>query len=87
MKILVKLPTKLRKEQFFNTLDKFYSQCDDINKTNLRLRYLCQYIYDLFNISCNVYFLLFGHLANVLFLTPYIDLIITKYLHLSQHSL
>jgi len=33
MKILVKLPTKLRKEQFFNTLDKFYSQCDDINKT------------------------------------------------------
>jgi hypothetical protein len=33
MKILVKLPTKLREEQFFNTLDKFYSLCDDINNT------------------------------------------------------
>ena len=31
MKILVKMPTKLRKEQFFNTLDKFYSLCEDIN--------------------------------------------------------
>lgn len=33
MKILVKLPTKLREEQFFKTLDVFYSQCDNIDKT------------------------------------------------------
>jgi hypothetical protein len=33
MKILVKLPTKFRKDKFFNTLDIFYNLCDDIDNT------------------------------------------------------
>ena len=33
MKILVKLPTKKRKEKFFSTLDIFYNLLDDIENT------------------------------------------------------
>lgn len=34
MKILVKLPTKKRKDKFFETLDIFYKLCEDIEKTS-----------------------------------------------------
>jgi len=34
MKILVKLPTKLRKEQFFKTLDAFYENCENKENTH-----------------------------------------------------
>jgi len=34
MKILVKLPTKGRKEKFFSVLDTFYDLCEDVENTN-----------------------------------------------------